>query len=407
MKQANKLKLFILIACATFALLFACENPWMAAVLQEKTIYFDSNGGSLVPSQKLFVGERAVRPANPVLQGWVFGGWYIDNWTFEEPYDFNFIPTYSMTLYAKWIESESNIVDIYISAPVANEIPNTSAKISSTRYTCSQVTWWIKREILSGNFKGGTQYTATVTLTANGSYTFTTEIIARVNGNIAEIIEQSAISITLSYEFPETEALFNDTEDLRTYLERQDSNTADNPCTVKLNVSDTEFPYCTLDSSITEIIKEAKKFVNLELTGNTLTTIGGSAFYGCEYLTGITIPNSVTSIEQFAFYQCSALTNVTIPNGVTTIKDYTFSYCASLTSIIIPNSVIQIGEKEQAFEHCTSLTSVTFERADTDISYAFFPGNLYDVYGANPGGGAGTYTRSTTGTDPNTWTKQP
>ena len=36
----------------------------------------------------------------------------------------------------------------------------------------------------------------------------------------------------------------------------------------------------------------------------TVTSIGDSAFYNCDGLTSVTIPNSVTSIEYYAFYYC-------------------------------------------------------------------------------------------------------
>ncbi|MDY5738186.1 MAG: leucine-rich repeat protein, partial [Candidatus Onthomorpha sp.] len=44
--------------------------------------------------------------------------------------------------------------------------------------------------------------------------------------------------------------------------------------------------------------------------------------------------NSVTSIGGVAFYKCSGLTSVTLPNSVTSIGDYAFSYCSGLTSIV-------------------------------------------------------------------------
>ena len=45
---------------------------------------------------------------------------------------------------------------------------------------------------------------------------------------------------------------------------------------------------------------------SVEYNGTTcsVTSIGGSAFYGCSGLTSITIPNSVTSIGSDAFYNC-------------------------------------------------------------------------------------------------------
>ena len=42
----------------------------------------------------------------------------------------------------------------------------------------------------------------------------------------------------------------------------------------------------------------------------SVTSIGGSAFWGCSGLTSITIPSSVTSIGNYAFRDCSGLTDV-------------------------------------------------------------------------------------------------
>ena len=96
-----------------------------------------------------------------------------------------------------------------------------------------------------------------------------------------------------------------------------------------------------------------------------VTTIGEDAFYNCDRLTSITIPDSVTTIGDYAFARCYSLTSVTIPDSVTTIGEYTFSSCDSLTSITIPDSVTTIGEK--AFSDCFSLTSVTIGDSVTTI----------------------------------------
>ena len=97
---------------------------------------------------------------------------------------------------------------------------------------------------------------------------------------------------------------------------------------------------------------------SVEYNGTTysVTSIRGSAFYGCSGLTSITIPNSVTSIGYYAFYGCSGLTSVTIPNSVTSIGWYAFWRCSGLTSVTIPNSVTSIGSS--AFAGCSSLTSI-------------------------------------------------
>ena len=107
-----------------------------------------------------------------------------------------------------------------------------------------------------------------------------------------------------------------------------------------------------------------------EYNGVKVTSIGGTAFYGCNSLTSITIPDSVTSIGSNAFRGCSSLSNITIPISVTSIGDYTFYGCSKLTSIIIPDSVTSIGDN--AFDNCSSLTSVTVGNGVTSIGYYAF-----------------------------------
>ncbi len=70
--------------------------------------------------------------------------------------------------------------------------------------------------------------------------------------------------------------------------------------------------------------------------------IGNGAFWGCESLVNINIPNSVTTIGEQAFMGCESLVNINIPNSVTTIGEGVFCGCDSLTSITIPSSVVTI-----------------------------------------------------------------
>lgn len=90
---------------------------------------------------------------------------------------------------------------------------------------------------------------------------------------------------------------------------------------------------------------------------------------GREYTT-YNIPQGITAIESSAFYDCKFLTRVTIPDSVTSIGDCAFYLCSSLTSVSIPDSVTAIGNR--AFYYCDSLTSVSIPNSVTAIGdYAF------------------------------------
>ena len=79
---------------------------------------------------------------------------------------------------------------------------------------------------------------------------------------------------------------------------------------------------------------------------------------------------SVTSIGENAFYNCDNLASIIIPNSVTSIGDYAFSDCYNLVSVIIPNSVTSIGGS--AFYDCDKLASVTIGSGVLSIDYDEF-----------------------------------
>ena len=115
-----------------------------------------------------------------------------------------------------------------------------------------------------------------------------------------------------------------------------------------------------------------KAIIPAEIDGAAVTSIGGSAFYGCNSLASVTIPNSVTSIADSAFSGCTSLASVTIPNSVTSIDFSAFQGCTSLVSIDIPNSVTSIGG--YAFYGCKSLASIEIPNSVTSIGGSAFQG---------------------------------
>ncbi len=120
----------------------------------------------------------------------------------------------------------------------------------------------------------------------------------------------------------------------------------------------------------------------------SLTSIGGSAFLGCEQLTSVTIPSKITSVPEMAFGYCTALTTVNLHEGVDTIEGYAFVADASITEIDLSH-VKHIGDAAFMSEYMYYLitgedaTGISFtihqiEEADLssaeDIGFAAFAG---------------------------------
>ena len=102
----------------------------------------------------------------------------------------------------------------------------------------------------------------------------------------------------------------------------------------------------------------------------SVTSIGQYAFWACEGLTAITIPDTVTEIKGFAFGHCTRLTDIVVPDSVTRIERYAFVSCSNLTSIQLSQKLTNISEN--AFSECVSLQSISIPDNVTGISaYAF------------------------------------
>ena len=100
--------------------------------------------------------------------------------------------------------------------------------------------------------------------------------------------------------------------------------------------------------------------------------IGESAFFQCEGLTSIEIPNSVVSIGENAFFKCKGLTSLLLPNSVTTIEEGAFRECSSLTSVNIPNSITVINDR--VFQECSGLVTIKLPDGLKSIGYLAFCG---------------------------------
>ena len=66
-----------------------------------------------------------------------------------------------------------------------------------------------------------------------------------------------------------------------------------------------------------------------------VTEIGDYAFYYCENLRNVCIPNSLTRIGAFSFTGCNGIDSIDIPASVRSIEHSAFCYCRNIKNLKI------------------------------------------------------------------------
>lgn len=130
-----------------------------------------------------------------------------------------------------------------------------------------------------------------------------------------------------------------------------------------------------------------KVVIPSEIDGKPVMKIKASAFYNCQNITSVYIPDSVLYIEYYAFKGCtnlarvrlpenldklslgvfenSGLKSISIPSTVETIDDLAFFGCDSLTELVIPEGVKETGLS--LVGNCNNLESITIPKSLTNI----------------------------------------
>lgn len=149
-----------------------------------------------------------------------------------------------------------------------------------------------------------------------------------------------------------------------------------------------------IPTSLIEISSNA--FYNTKINNivipDSVTSIGGYAFYGNAELESVTFGKNIKSIESSAFENCAKLATISLPAAVESIGSRAFAGCKKITAINLPSSLVVI--EYAAFIDCTNLTTVTFPSGikqleqsvfkNTNVSYTEFDNACYLGNAENP-----------------------
>ncbi len=103
---------------------------------------------------------------------------------------------------------------------------------------------------------------------------------------------------------------------------------------------------------------------------STLTSVGNNAFNGCNNLKTISLPGNLEKLGYGCFSGCKSLTTVTLPEKVLDVPESAFENCANLQSVAMGKYVKSIGEN--AFYGCGVLTTVSLPNSLTSIGNGAF-----------------------------------
>lgn len=287
------------------------EHKADLSIAEEHSVNFIVDGET-VHTIETAGNELLTMPEDPTKAGYWFAGWFLDDETFEIPFE-------RSTLVFERLERD---VDVYAKWTQKGTLTLMYSKISSDEYEVIGIDADVEQNIK----------TIVIPATHNG---------LPVTGirNEAFYGCSSLTSVTIGENIT--------------------------------SIGDSAFENC---SSLTEIIIPdsvysigAKAFRSCySLTsvtiGDRVEFVGDFAFDWCDSLTSVTIGTHVRGIGDYAFSSCDSLTSITISNSVESIGDFAFEGCDALESVIIGDSIEYIGK--YAF-YGRLLTSITFSDTST------------------------------------------
>lgn len=118
-----------------------------------------------------------------------------------------------------------------------------------------------------------------------------------------------------------------------------------------------------------------------DIDGQKVTVIGKGAFFDCDVVTSVIIPDTVKTIQNNAFSKCESLIDVNIPKSVTTIEEHNFTDCEILSGLNVDEDntvystdrgVLYSKDKTKLVFHPDGIKDMTIPDTVTEIgNYAF------------------------------------
>ena len=277
-------------------------------------VTFDSQGGSYIPSQSVLHGEKAVKPKDPSMQGYVFDGWFYKDeiWAFQ-----GYVVTENMTLVARWSEAYEVLFYDYDNTVLYSTWVR---KGEEPIYPYSDPVR-SDDDLYQYQFRGWTKTKNTSQQTIlKADYAICSKDLDINNGTV-----------------------------------RYSKDSA---------MTDIVIPSMWNGVTVTKLIGFNRSNITSVVIPDSLTEISDNAFFECKNLTSVTIGKNVKRIGKSAFKNCLSLTTIEIPKGVEIIDESAFEYCESLVEVKIGESVKTIGTA--AFAGC-----ILLETADlpADLEY--------------------------------------
>ncbi len=415
------------------------ENSSDELVEKLNTVIFYSNGGTIVESiTNVNDGDTITEPMQPTNIGYVFEGWYKDEF-FTEKWDFETdVVTGNINLYAKWEEDTSyyHIVSFDDGTSTSQIIVTHGYELVDADYPELPIeegyvySWDMSTKIITDdtqiqmiktpiddNFTisfSNTEYDkniATVEIAYNTSLTqninSTLTVFDENNSEISSVDKELVFDENKNFytvTLPKTETNYNYT----LVCTDENGNTLEKTNGIlyaeKEICNDGIYIYSILDDDTIEILsyigEEATVEIPTAIDEITITKIASEAF-ASNVICEIVIPQDIVIIENNAFGNCTNLAKITVNedntsfgsyNGDLYSKDlkvlyqYSPAKCNSdgiiYTSFVMPNFVTEIADK--AF-YGASLKDITLSDNIVNIEYEGFDGcsNLSNLYTSN------------------------